>query len=72
MESKGAKDQLMIWSNLVESGDVRYEYVVNNETMVLENKHVKVLWDFTIKTDKILDHNRPDITMIERKRKYVG
>ena len=37
--------------------------------MVLENKHVKVLWNVIIKTDKLLDHNRPDIIMIAKKKK---
>ena len=34
---------------------------------VLENDQVKVLWDFKIQTDLYLDHNRPDIVVLEKK-----
>ena len=30
---------------------------------------VKVFWDFPIQTDKELDHNRPDITTIDKRNK---
>ena len=36
---------------------------------VLESEECKILWDFPIQTDKTLEHNRPDITVIEKKTK---
>ena len=36
---------------------------------VLENDQVKVLWDFKIQTDLHLDHNRPDIVVLEKKER---
>ena len=30
---------------------------------------LRFLWDFPIQTDKNLDHNRPDITMIDKRNK---
>ena len=33
---------------------------------MLENDQVKVLWDFKIQTDLHLDHNRPDIFVLEK------
>ena len=36
---------------------------------VLESEECKILWDFPIETDKTLEHNRPDITVIEKKTK---
>ena len=36
---------------------------------VLESDCCKILWDFPIQTDKKLEHNRPDITVIEKKKK---
>ena len=36
---------------------------------VLESEECKILWDFPIQTDKALEHNRPDITVIEKKTK---
>ena len=36
---------------------------------VLESEDCKILWDFPIQTDKTLVHNRPDITVIEKKSK---
>ena len=46
-----------------------YEHVVNNEKVVLENEDAKVLWDIPIQIDLKLDHKRPDITMIDKKKK---
>ena len=31
---------------------------------IVENREVRVTWDVTIYTDKILRHNRPDITLV--------
>ena len=36
---------------------------------VLDSKECKILWDFPIQTDKTLEHNRPDITVIEKNNK---
>ena len=36
---------------------------------VLESEEYKILWDLPIQTDKTLEHNRPDITVIEKKTK---
>ena len=35
---------------------------------MLESEECKILWDFPIQTDKTLEHNRPDITLIEKKK----
>ena len=34
---------------------------------VLQEKDVKILWDFKIQMDKHLTHNIPDITVVEKK-----
>lgn len=34
---------------------------------VIENQDVKILWDFTIQTDKKISHNRPDIVLIDKR-----
>ena len=34
---------------------------------MLENQTVKLLWDFPIQTDHVLDHNKPDIVLFEKK-----
>ena len=36
---------------------------------VLESENCKILWGFSIQTDKTLEHNRPDITVIDKKSK---
>ena len=35
----------------------------------LESENCMILWDFPIQTGKTLEHNRPDITVIDKKRK---
>ena len=50
----------------IECGDKWYEH--SPET-VMENKKAKILWDFTIQTDKRLPHNRPDIVVVDKMSK---
>ena len=33
---------------------------------IVENGEVRVTWDMTIYTDKVLKHNRPDITLVHK------
>ena len=35
-------------------------------TAVTENENVKLLWDFKIQTDKVLEHNKPDILLFNK------
>ena len=34
---------------------------------VIENDACKILWDFPIQTDKRMPHNKPDITLVDKK-----
>ena len=45
------------------------KWYIHKPEKVLESKNCKILWDFPIKTDKTLEHNRPDITVIDKKSK---
>ena len=36
---------------------------------VLESENCNILWDFPIQADKTLEHNQPDITVIDNKSK---
>jgi hypothetical protein len=38
---------------------------------VVQNDDAKILWDFSIQTDKHLAHNIPDITVVERKQVWI-
>uniref|UniRef100_A0A803THT2 Reverse transcriptase domain-containing protein n=1 Tax=Anolis carolinensis TaxID=28377 RepID=A0A803THT2_ANOCA len=38
---------------------------------VLENEQAKILWDFRIQTDKVLEHNTPDITVVEKNKVWI-
>ena len=35
----------------------------------MENDQVKVLWDFRVQTDHHLEHNRPDIVVLEKEER---
>ena len=39
---------------------------------VLENEESKLLWDFNIRTDKVIEARRPDIVLIEKKKRVVS
>ena len=46
-----------------------YEHIVQKEMRVLENEKIKLLWDFPIQTEVKIDHNRPDIILLEKSEK---
>ena len=46
-----------------------YEHFVDKEMSVLENEKVKLLWDFSIQTEVKIDHNKPDIVLLDKKEK---
>ena len=46
-----------------------YEHFVDKEMAVLENEKVKLLWDFSIQTEIKIDHNKPDLVLLDKKEK---
>jgi hypothetical protein len=36
---------------------------------VLEDEHTKLLWDFNVQTDRVIEHRRPDIILIDKESK---
>ena len=36
---------------------------------VLENEEIKILWDFSVQTDRRLDHNKPDLIVLKKKER---
>ena len=47
-----------------------YKHFVKKEMKVLENDRVKILWDCSIETKIKIDHNKPDLLLLE-KREYL-
>ena len=45
------------------------KWYIHKPEKVLESENCKILWDFPIQTDKTLEHNRPDITVVDKKSK---
>ena len=45
------------------------KWYIHKPEKVLESESCKILWDFPIQADKTLEHNRPDITVIDKKNK---
>lgn len=46
-----------------------YEHFVETKMNVPENDKVKLLWGFSIQTEKRIDHNKPDILVLDKKQK---
>ena len=46
-----------------------YEHFVDKEMSVLESEKVKLLWDCSIQTEIKIDHNKPDIVLLDKKEK---
>ena len=49
-----------------EAGDKRYEH---GPEIVLENKDYKILWDFSIHTDRVIEARRPDLFVVDKKER---
>lgn len=58
--------QIALKYKLSESETPYYTYKPQN---VMENEHFKLYWDRTILTDRTIQHNRPDITLIDKTNK---
>ena len=39
---------------------------------VIENDQAKILWDYGIRTDRVIRANRPDVTLIDKVKKKVS
>ena len=49
-----------------EAGDNWYEHEPES---VLENDNYKILWDFSIQTDHVIEAWRPDLVVVDKKRR---
>ena len=45
------------------------QWYIHKPEKVFESENCKILWDFTMHADKTLEHNRQDITVIDKKSK---
>ena len=48
------------------------KWYMPNPTLVLENDTHKLLWDFDIYTDHLISARRPDLIIINRKKKRIS
>ena len=49
-----------------EAGDKWYKHEPEN---VLENEDYKILWDFSIQTDHVIEAWRPDLVVVDKKER---
>ena len=47
-----------------EAGDKWYEHEPES---ALENEDYKILWDFSIQTDHVIEARRPDLVVVDKK-----
>ena len=46
-----------------------YEHFIDKEMTVLENEEIKLLWDFSIQTEMKIEHNKPDLVLLDKKER---
>jgi hypothetical protein len=46
-----------------------YNHFVDKNNRVLENDSIKLLWDFSIQTQVKIDHNKPDIVVVDKEKR---
>ena len=49
--------------------DKQLPYYQYNPESVQENNNAKLYWDKDIRTDKTIEHNRPDIVLVDKKKR---
>ena len=49
-----------------EAGDKWYEHEPES---ALENENYKILWDFSIQTDHVIETRRPDLVLVDKKKR---
>ena len=49
-----------------EAGDKWYEHQPES---LLENEDYKILWDFSIQTDHVIEARRPDLVVVDKKKR---
>ena len=54
--------------NVLEHKERWYEHEPEG---VVENENVKLLWDMTVQCDNIIEARRPDIVLVDKKRKNL-
>ena len=52
--------------------DYTNEWYMHNPASVLENDTHKLLWDFDIQTDQLIPARRPDLTIINKKKRELA
>ena len=52
-----------------EAGDKWYEHEPES---VLENEDCKILWDFSIQTDHVIEAQRPDLVLADKKERICN
>ena len=48
------------------------KWYMHNPALVLENATYKLLWDFNIQTDHLIPARRPDLIIINKKKKRIN
>ena len=56
------------WSLCKKYGiEVEEKWYKHKPEAVIQNEDVKILWDFMIQCDRVIEHRKPDIVVIEKK-----
>ena len=48
-----------------------YKHFIDKDIKVLENEEVKLLCDFSIQTETKIDHNKPDILLLDKMKTCI-
>ena len=48
-----------------------HEPLVEKEMRVLENNRVKILRNFLMQIETKIDHNKPDLILLEKRRRFA-
>ena len=66
------EDTFIIWCLCDKYGiEVSDRWYNHNPESVCEHENAEILWDFCIQTDHKVDHNKPDIVMVHKRKRIA-
>jgi len=60
------------WDICLKSGFVPHKWYEHQPLPCLENESCKILWDFNIQTDHVIEARRPDMIIIDNKKRKAN
>ena len=74
LHRRSTREGMITWEKIVHwklarkcNFEARDKWYEHEPETVLENEDYKILWDFSIQTDHVIEARRPDLVVVDKK-----